>query len=107
VYEFDYWIDNQRRKRAYGEDRPETVSPFAKLQSISSVYFPQFDKQIGELSRSISGYRLWISEYAKKRVAGTLNSAEPDGFPEAYAKYYDSLNLLLYALKEFATKEFQ
>jgi hypothetical protein len=46
VYEFDHWIDNQRRKRAYGEDRPETISPFAKIQSIASVYFPQLTSKL-------------------------------------------------------------
>jgi hypothetical protein len=38
VYEFDHWLDGARQ----GKDAPERASPFAKVQSISSVYFPQF-----------------------------------------------------------------
>jgi hypothetical protein len=107
LYEFDHWINNQRRQRAYGEALPDTISPFAKLQSISSVYFPQFDKQIGELSTATSGYRVWMGEFAKKRIEGRVNPKEEDGFSEAYGEYLDKLNKLLDALKEFARKEFQ
>jgi hypothetical protein len=48
-----------------------------------------------------------MSEFAKKRLAGKLNSEEPDGFTEAYGAYLDNLNLLLDVLKKFARKEFQ
>jgi hypothetical protein len=43
VYEFDHWLDIMRHRDAFGAgEAPETVSPFAKVQSISAVYFPQF-----------------------------------------------------------------
>jgi hypothetical protein len=107
VYEFDHWIDNHRRKVAYGQEWTETVSPFAKVQSISSVYFPQYDRQIIELKAAASGYRSWMSGYGGKRLAGTLDPLESDGFGEAYRPYLEKLNTLLDALKEFAREEFQ
>jgi hypothetical protein len=50
VYEFDHWLSSMRERDAFrvGDTR-NTVSPFANVQSISSVYFPQFSGLIGEL----------------------------------------------------------
>src|SRR5437868_1948308 len=56
VYEFDHWLDGMRERDARV---PETVSPIAKVQSISSVYFPQFDELIHELDRASHQYRIW------------------------------------------------
>src|SRR5258707_14095689 len=40
VYEFDHWLSSLRERDAFGMgDTRNTVSPFAKVQSISSVYF--------------------------------------------------------------------
>jgi hypothetical protein len=39
VYEFEHWLTLVRQRELYGiEGIPETVSPFAKVQSISAVY---------------------------------------------------------------------
>jgi hypothetical protein len=53
VYEFDHWLESMRERNAYGNSNgPETASPFAKMQSISSVYFPLFSELIAELERA-------------------------------------------------------
>jgi hypothetical protein len=44
VYEFDHWLDGIRQRALVGGDATETVSPFAKVQSISAVYFPKFSE---------------------------------------------------------------
>ena len=49
VYEFDHWLDTLRLRNAFGQDVPRTISPFAKVQSISAVYFSQFDELVSEL----------------------------------------------------------
>jgi hypothetical protein len=49
VYEFDHWLERTKSRTAFGEDIPETPSPFAKVQSITSIYFPQFSKPVREL----------------------------------------------------------
>jgi hypothetical protein len=58
VYEFDYWLSSIRPQ----DDKasPQPVSPFAKVQSISSVYFPQFSELIGELDRTSTQLRMWM-----------------------------------------------
>ena len=39
VYEFDHWVEGVRQRETVGVDIPETVSPFAKVEAISSIYF--------------------------------------------------------------------
>ena len=58
VYEFDHWLDRDKDRYAYGNDVPETVSPFGKVQSISSIYFPQFVALVGELEHVPPGLNL-------------------------------------------------
>src|SRR6516165_5568445 len=61
VYEFDHWIEAARDRYVYGRDVPETVSPFAKVQSISSIYFPQFRALVGELNSAALMYGVWMT----------------------------------------------
>lgn len=60
VYEFDHWLDGIRLRDAIGIDNgePQRVSPFAKVQAISSVYFPQFNDAVAELDAAATKYRL-------------------------------------------------
>jgi hypothetical protein len=97
VYEFD-WLDGIRLREVLGRDNPQSVSPFAKLQSISSVYFPQFDKAIRELDAATLNYRSWME------IAPQTNG---DGFEEAYNPYVQKRDALLDALRKFAREEFQ
>ena len=88
------------------DDIPDAVSPFAKVQSVSSVYFPQFDGAIKELSIAANSYRLWISEAAQRRAAGNVTGIN-EGFPAAYRPYCEKRDTLVNELKKFAHKEFQ
>jgi len=85
---------------------PPSISPFAKLQSISSVYFPQFDRAIKELDHATALYRVWMTDVGQKRIAGNFN-APKEGFEAAYLPYAEKRNNLLDALKKFAHEEFQ
>ena len=106
VYEFDHWLDGIRQRDAIGiGNAPETVSPFAKVQSISSVYFPQFVEPIAELDRASTQYKIWIHKAASNRFSNNL--APFDGFNEASVPYIQKREALLSALKEFAHDEFQ
>lgn len=106
VYDFDHWIDSCRKREAHGEDVPPTVSPFAKVQSISSVYFPGFDNAIKELNTATLQYRVWMSEAAAWRIAGKHVQIN-DGFKGAYGPYCEKRDGLIDALKKFAREEFQ
>jgi hypothetical protein len=108
VYEFDHWLETMRQRDAFGDAdaAKETASPFAKVQSISAVYFPQFSELIGELDRASDQYRLWIYKAVLKRVAKNLAQLA-DGFDEASLPYVRKREALLDALKKFAHEHFQ
>jgi hypothetical protein len=71
VYEFDHWLTGIRDREAVGVhvDGPQTVSPFSKVEAISSVYFPQFIPLIDELDDASVQYLIWINEAMLKRVS--------------------------------------
>ena len=53
----------RRRLNSYGllfASAPQTMSPLAKVQSISSVYFPQFEGSVHELDLASADYLNWI-----------------------------------------------
>ena len=107
VYDLDHWLADIRRRDAMGiGNAPETVSPFAKVQSISSVYFPQFSELIGELDRASDQLYNWIQRAAQKRISNNLAQIS-DGFDEAYLPYAEKPDALLVALQKFARDEFQ
>lgn len=118
VYEFDHWVDNLRQERAYGMDRPSTVSPFAKIEAISALYFPQFDPSVKALKKAADDYRTWMTKAGVARLSrqeevikGSLDlldipemSVEPSG--KAYDPYGKAKDALLGQLIELARKEF-
>jgi DNA repair ATPase RecN len=108
VYEFDHWLSSMRERIAFGNDKvPETVSPFAKVQSISSIYFPQFDELIDELARATTQLRIWINKAERKRLTKDLADDLSGGYNEAFRPYAQKREALLDALKNFAHDEFQ
>jgi hypothetical protein len=98
IYDFDHWLDGNRLREVYDHKIPQSVSPFAKVQSVSAAYFPQFDQAIRELDAATSSYRSWME------IAPQINAS---GFEEAYNPYAEKRDALLDALKKFAQKEFQ
>jgi hypothetical protein len=106
IYEFDHWVETDRT-RALGGAAPElSVSPFAKIQAIASLYFPQFDPLVRELDRGTAIYRLWIETANFKRVSGQ-STVLPDGLAEAMKPYNDARDRLTEELSRFAQKKFQ
>jgi hypothetical protein len=107
VYEYDHWLNRLRERDTFGHDNgPQAVSPFAKVQSISSVYFPQFRELISELEKASDQYHIWIHKAEQKRVSNNIAQVS-DGFNEAYAPYVQKRKALLDALQKFAREEFQ
>jgi hypothetical protein len=101
VYEFEHWQDRYQDRYIFGADVPETVSPFAKVQSIGSVYFPQFNNLIRELKGAAFLYRRWIVGAAQRRRNNDANWN--DGLNNAYDPYLQKRD----ALQNFAQEHFQ
>jgi hypothetical protein len=106
LYAFDHWLDNERTRALGGDIGPPEVSPFARIQAISTVYFPNFDQLIRQLDEGTATYRVWIETSNYKRVSGKMD-AFPAGYAEALKCFTDPRDKLLDALKEFARREFQ
>jgi hypothetical protein len=72
VYEFDHWLSGVRSRDAFGQgEAPHTVTPFAKVQSISAVYFPQFDEAVRELDAAATSLRLPSMRRRRRDLAKT------------------------------------
>lgn len=106
VYEFDHYANTARDVIVFGKEGTPGVSPFAKVEAISAVYFPQFDNAISELSRAFLTYQLWMREAEGRRLAGDLEKVV-EGMQEVYRTYLAKINNLLGELKKIAHEEFQ
>jgi hypothetical protein len=108
VYDFDHWLDSIRARDVFGNDtgEPQRVSPFANVQAISSVYFPQFNGAVHELDLAALQYLGWIHRAGGKRLRNEVAQIN-DGFGEAYDPYAAKRERLLNDLKAFAQTEFQ
>jgi len=98
-------IDRLKDRFIFGADVPETVSPFGKVQSISSVYFPQFSTLANDLDEAATEYRRWMIGAGEKRL--NKDPTHIGGFVEAYEPYKRKRNALLDALQKFARKHFK
>ena len=107
VYEFDHWLGSSGQRDAFGVgDAQRTVSPFAKVQSISAIYFPQFSESIGELDGASAQYLIWVFNTEQLRLANAAARLW-DGFNEVSIPYVEKREALLDALKKFAREDFQ
>jgi hypothetical protein len=105
VYDHDHWLDTLRRIYVVEIEGEIKVSPFAKIQAISDVYFPQFEKAVDELGNAAREYRAWMYEVAqhKPETKAELNA----GHKIAVAPYTAKQNALLAELRNFSRREFQ
>jgi hypothetical protein len=106
VYEFDHWLDGIKQRNVFGAEVPETVSPFAKVQSISAVYFPHFSELISEMDIASTQYVMWTHQAGQRRLANNVGELCA-GFNDAYSPYGQKREALVGVLKKFAHKEFQ
>jgi hypothetical protein len=108
VYEFDHWLDKERDANLSAADYVrQELSPFAKLEAIAAVHFPQFDKLIRELDLQADKCMIWMMGVRVNRIKGTLSDSPLDKYVELLKPYAEARNKLLDALREFAHKEFQ
>jgi hypothetical protein len=105
VYEFDLWLDVKEDVMARLEKIKLEVSPFAKLEAISAVHFPQFLPQINELQQATFPYINWMAEAGIRRAKDDFTF--PDGLKELYGAYAQKRGQLLDQLKRYAADHFR
>jgi hypothetical protein len=107
LYEYDRWLENMRGVQVFGAQQPpELASPFAKIEAIAAVYFPQFTNQIDIFSLEATKYSLWMAAAGKKRLRGLTDQLDA-GFEAAYEPYLTARSALMRDLRNFAQTEFQ
>jgi hypothetical protein len=105
VYEFDYWLEGVRDREAFGRyGIPMAASPFAKVEAISAVYYPQFQRLIADLWVAADRYQNWIRRVADERKDGRQGTKD---FLEVLDPYMAARGALLDAIKNFSRDEFQ
>ena len=97
------------RGRAVGTDwevyKHDSPPPFAKVQAISAVYFPQFCHFIDDLYETGTSYMVWSHKAEQKTIS--KDEQFDEGFDEAYNPYYVRRQTMLNVLQDFAHKEFR
>jgi hypothetical protein len=108
VYEFDEWVQAHRPATVGRLPFPQTTSPIVKVSTISSVYFPQFDKMISDMEVASMMY---LDSILSKNFNGEYNWHIDREQGRIAAEYWQDLGAkrtaLTHALKEFARNHFQ
>ena len=104
IYEFEAWL-LERRDISYDQDpKPgEIISPLAKIDAITAIYFPRFMPMVHDLELASSHFEGWI---AHNRVNILQGAPSPDGHNEAWGAFLAKRSVLLEALRKFADEEF-
>jgi hypothetical protein len=82
------------------------MSPFAKIQTLSAIYFPVFATRVEELYSTSKQFEVWITKGAKKRLLGDIASIN-DGLDAAYKPYLDCLRAFAADVRTYAKQEFE
>jgi hypothetical protein len=106
VYEYDRWIDTKLAILAHGQTETIGVSPAAKIEAISAVYFPVFKDKIKQLSFAAINYEAWMTKAGMKRIEQKFDQVN-DGLTDVYLPCITRRDELLDALREFASTEFR
>jgi hypothetical protein len=104
IYEFESWLI-ERRDSSYDRDsKPgEIISPLAKIDAITAIYFPRFMPMVRDLQQASFHFEGWIAQSRMNTLRGTPSL---DGHEEAYKVFLDKRSVLLEALRKFAEEEY-
>jgi hypothetical protein len=105
LFAHKHWLDTMSKIGVFDHEGQLTLSPFAKVQAISSVYFPEFAQEISELDLAADRYEAWILDARQKRLQDEQSYL--DGAKEAYNPYFERLHSLQKKLRAFARREFR
>jgi hypothetical protein len=81
LYQHSHWLNVMKDVQVFGSDDQLTMSPMARVQAISLVYFPEFDAQIRELDSVADRYELWALQAKQKRLDADPTYAEGNAAP--------------------------
>jgi hypothetical protein len=104
IYEFDAWLVEQRNSNLdQNPKHQEMISPMAKVDAITAIYFPRFMSMVRDLQQASFHFQGWIAQSRINTLQGTPSL---DGHEEAYKVFLDKRSVLLEALRKFAEEEY-
>jgi hypothetical protein len=106
IYEYERWLEDKRARVVFGQGRPETISPYPKVLSISMMHFPEFLPKVTRLHAEGRNYEYWMFDIAQRKLASGINKLH-DSFLEFYAPYNDIQEALLTEMLEYANRKFR
>jgi hypothetical protein len=105
LFDHKHWLDTMSKIRVFDQEGQLTTSPFARVQAISSAYFPELAQEIAELDLAAERYETWILDAREKRLRDDQSYLE--GGREAYNSYFEQFHSLQTKLRAFARGEFR
>lgn len=106
LYEYDHWLDTMRNVRVFGDEAKPTMSPYAKVHAIASLYFPEFMDRIAGLNIEADKYELWMMQQGQKRLRKEIDGLGNGGI-EASEPYRLSRIRLMNDLQKFGSEQFK
>ena len=108
IYDHKHWLEAVRKARLFGGSEPEIVSPFARLEAVAIVYFPEIMPQLYAFEVAANKYQLWMIN--KERDSLITGEVSIDGFNAVFEPYQAALQNVLSQARMIArrlTKERQ
>jgi hypothetical protein len=108
IYEHEHWLDEMGNARVFGTGTTDPfgprLSPLTKVQTLCTIYFPQFEDAVANLDVAARAYEQWMIAAAMKRFKNEPNHNA--GFEQAYQPYLNSRVAAIKAIRAFAQREF-
>lgn len=70
LYELDVWLENYRKRTAFGEKIEPAPSPQALIEATILVTFPDTEKELRTLNVAIAAHNQWCTRRFEERVKG-------------------------------------
>src|SRR5260370_2718701 len=111
IYEHHHWLQRLYLINVRGATLEMSLSPFAKIEAMTHIYFPQFDTPLKNFAAAATTYQELMLRNApilqQLDLSIEAHVTVNTGFIEARADYLQCGNIFLDELKSYAKSEFQ
>jgi predicted negative regulator of RcsB-dependent stress response len=76
LFEHKRWLSQMSGHRVFGAEKPDAISPVAKIRAIASLYFPHFKGEVTTLDLAADGYESAMYAAAMERLKDGVPSQE-------------------------------
>ena len=92
--EVEVWLANIREWRLNDGERVKEWSPLGRVETLVSLYFPEMEHELEDLSQGIAGYRTWLTKARKAKERGAAGASWQkivDSEGDHYRPYIDTI----------------